>query len=78
MYIYTHSSQYRDAGLGKRNKKIGTAVNAACQGDLSACHRFANPVLEQQNSINLFLGNINNLVPKYYIHKYFHLLVVLE
>jgi len=23
---------------GKRNKKIGTTVNAACQGNLSACH----------------------------------------
>ena len=32
------SSQYRDAGLAKEiKKKIGTAVNAAFQGNLSAC-----------------------------------------
>jgi hypothetical protein len=29
---------------GKRNKKIGTAVNAASQRNISACHRFDSPV----------------------------------
>ena len=28
----------REAGRAKERKKIGTAVNAACQGNLSACH----------------------------------------
>ena len=38
MCIYTCSSQYRDDGRAKEMKKIGTAVNAACQGNLFACH----------------------------------------
>jgi hypothetical protein len=55
IYIYTHththSLQYRDAGRAKEIKRNGTAVNAACQGNLSACHfghscqRFVNPGL---------------------------------
>jgi len=43
MYIYI-SSQYEDVGRAKK-KKIGTAVNAACQGNLSECHRFVTPAL---------------------------------
>jgi hypothetical protein len=48
-YICTHtyipySSQYRDSGQAKEIK-IWTAVNAACQGNLSACHSFASPGL---------------------------------
>ena len=32
-------SQYGEAGWGKKkNKHIGTTVNAACQGKLSACY----------------------------------------
>jgi hypothetical protein len=38
VYVSTCSLQYRDAGRAKEIKKIGTAVNAACQGNLSACH----------------------------------------
>jgi hypothetical protein len=30
---------------GKRNKRIGTTVNAACQRNLSVCHRLASPAL---------------------------------
>jgi hypothetical protein len=30
MYIYTHYSQYRDAGWAKNEKELGTAVNVAC------------------------------------------------
>jgi hypothetical protein len=38
--------------VGQRNNKIGTAVNAACEGNLSACHfgqtwdRFVSHALE--------------------------------
>ena len=52
IYIHTYPSQYRKADwVKKKNKKIGTAVNAACQGNRSvchfghACHRFTSPVL---------------------------------
>ena len=38
MYIYTYSSQYRDAGEAKEMKIIGTALYAACRGNLSMCH----------------------------------------
>jgi len=37
-YVYTCSSQYRDAGRKKQINKIGTTLNAACQGNLSTCH----------------------------------------
>jgi hypothetical protein len=30
---------------GKRNKNVGTAVNAAYQGNLSGCHWFDSPVV---------------------------------
>jgi hypothetical protein len=47
--MYTYSSQYRDAGLAKEIKIIGTALYAVCQGNLSMCHsghahhRFVSP-----------------------------------
>jgi len=51
LYKYTHtrtqifSSQCRDSGRA-REKKSGTAVKAACQGNVSTCHtRFARPAL---------------------------------
>jgi hypothetical protein len=31
--------------MDKINTKIGTAVNAVRQGNLSACHRFISPTL---------------------------------
>jgi hypothetical protein len=31
--------------MQKNLKKLWTAVNAACQGNLSACHRFTSPEL---------------------------------
>jgi hypothetical protein len=35
--MYTYSSHYREAGRAKEmKKKIGTAVNVASQGNLSA------------------------------------------
>jgi len=41
MYIYTYSSQYRDAGWAKEIfRKTGTAVNAAC-------HRFVSHICHQ-------------------------------
>jgi hypothetical protein len=40
-----YSSQQRDAGQARETKKIGTEVNAACQENLSACHRFVSPGL---------------------------------
>jgi hypothetical protein len=44
-YTNTHFSQYSDAGRAKEVKKKvgGAAVNAACQGKLSSCHRLASP-----------------------------------
>jgi hypothetical protein len=50
MNIKTQSSQYRDDEK-KKKKKFETAVNAACQGILSAgyfghaCYKFAIPPL---------------------------------
>jgi len=43
MCISIHSSQQRDAGQARETKK--KAVNAACQGNLSAWHRFVSPGL---------------------------------
>ena len=37
--------QYRAAGWVKEIQKIGSAVNATCQGNLSTCHRFPSPAL---------------------------------
>ena len=45
VYTRTNFSQYRDTGRSKGIKQTGTAVDAACQGDISACHRFATLVL---------------------------------
>jgi hypothetical protein len=51
----TCSSQYRDAGRVK-NKEIGPTVNAACQENLSACHRFASSALGFITSVrNIFI-----------------------
>jgi len=52
IYIYTRiyiPSQYGETGGAQEIKKTGTAVNAACQGNLStcrfrhACHRYGSP-----------------------------------
>jgi hypothetical protein len=45
VYIHTYCEEYRDAGCAKEIKRIGTEVNAMCQGNLSACRRFASPDL---------------------------------
>jgi len=36
--MYTCSSQYTDSGQAKEIKRSARAVNAACQGNVSACH----------------------------------------
>ena len=47
--LYTYSSQYRDASrVRELKKKTGTAVNAACQGNFSACHSFVNSDLRER------------------------------
>ena len=57
--IYRYSSQRRDAG---RTKVIGAAVNAACQGNLSACHfghachRFGGPGIEKSGRVHSCLS----------------------
>jgi len=62
MCIYTHSSKHRDAGQAKEIKKIATAVNVACQGNLPACHfghvchGFVSPGLEQRSPTFLRQG----------------------
>ena len=38
IYMYTHSSLYRDVGRAKKNKNFGTAVNEASKRNLTACH----------------------------------------
>jgi hypothetical protein len=51
VYVYTNSSQYRNAGRTKNKKKAEITVNAACLGNLSACHfgytcqRFVSPAV---------------------------------
>ena len=46
IYNLLHSQiQYRAAGWVKEIQKIGSAVNATCQGNLSTCHRFPSPAL---------------------------------
>jgi hypothetical protein len=51
MYMYTHSSQYRDTGWAEEVKNV-TALNAPCQGNLCTCHfghacrSFVSPGLE--------------------------------
>ena len=47
IYIYTHTHIVHNMAtvVGRREfKKLGTAVNAACQGNLTACHRLAIPL----------------------------------
>ena len=62
VYICTCSAQCRDAG---RAKEIGTAVNAACQGNLSvchfghACHRFGSPVSKKVKDL-IHTSHCNN------------------
>jgi len=45
IFIYTHTLHSIEALVWLKNKKIGTLVNAACQGIIFACHSFASPVL---------------------------------
>jgi hypothetical protein len=45
MCIYIHKFfTIQSHWSGKRNK-LGVPINAACQGNLSACHRFVSPAL---------------------------------
>jgi len=57
--LYTYSSQYTDASRVRgRKKNSGTAVNAACQGNLPACHSFVNSDLRERGlDENIEAGN---------------------
>jgi hypothetical protein len=46
--LYTHSSQYTDASRVREIEKTGTAVNAACQANLPACHSFVSSDLRER------------------------------
>jgi len=48
--IHAYSSEYRGQ-LKEIKKKWGAAVNAAWQGNLSACHRFTSLGLGLPNSL---------------------------
>ena len=48
---HTHSSQYGDTGRAKKEKKIGTPVNAAGQGNVSVCHRFASTAIDHNTKV---------------------------
>ena len=51
MCVYTHIlCTVQRRWWGKRNFKNGPAVNAACQGNFSACHMLANPGLDERTS----------------------------
>ena len=53
--ICAHSSQYRDAGRTKEIKQKGTVMNAACQGNLSACHTVVGLYIDYMSVWNYFL-----------------------